>query len=87
MPKRSAPPPSAVRTLDAVGIDRIEQYDGKEQVTELSVIVEVPGSWFGAGAEGALTDGERRSTTDRHTLHGWWNMRPCSSFRGQEVGL
>ena len=41
------------------GFERIKQYPGDEQV-RLKVVVEIPGSWFGSGALGSLTAGERR---------------------------
>ena len=55
MPKGKGPRPPAAGEITAFGVDRIKQYPGPEQV-ELSVLVDVPGSWFG----GALTSGERR---------------------------
>ena len=36
------------------GFELIKQYKGDEQV-RLKVIVEIPGSWFGGGAQGSLT--------------------------------
>lgn len=47
------------RSLEAAGFEVIKQYDGQEQV-DLKVEIEIPGSWFAGGAEGALTEGERR---------------------------
>ena len=41
------------------GFELIKQYKGDEQV-RLKVIVEIPGSWFGGGAQGSLTAGERK---------------------------
>ena len=46
-------------TTNALGFDVITQYGGQEQV-DLVVEIEVPGSWFGGGAEGSLTAAERR---------------------------
>ena len=40
-------------------IEVVKQYPGQQQV-DLAVEIEVPGSWFGAGPMGALTDAERR---------------------------
>ena len=44
------------------GFQLIKQYKGDEQV-RLKVIVEIPGSWFGGGADGSLTAGEGRLAT------------------------
>jgi hypothetical protein len=40
-------------------VEVVKQYPGPEQV-DMRVEIEVPGSWFGAGPMGALTDAERR---------------------------
>ena len=40
-------------------IEVVKQYPGQQQV-DLAVEIEVPGSWFGVGPMGALTDAERR---------------------------
>ena len=40
-----------------------KEYPGQQQV-DLKVKIEVPGSWFAAGAAGALTAGERRDKYD-----------------------
>ena len=63
MPKKStAPLASAPCTLQAhAGFDIITQYKGQEQV-DLSVVVQIPGSWFGSGAQGALTAAERSAS-------------------------
>ena len=50
--------PLAAKT-NSLGFDVITQYDGQEQV-DLVVEIEVPGSWFGGGAEGSLTAAERK---------------------------
>lgn len=50
--------PPAAKT-NALGFDVITQYDGQEQV-DLVVEIEIPGSWFGGGAQGSLTTAERR---------------------------
>ena len=55
MPKGKGPKPPAAGEITAFGVDIIKQYPGQEQV-DLSVLVEIPGSWFG----GALTTNERR---------------------------
>ena len=49
-----AMPPAQSNDLLSMGIDRIFQYDGQEQVA-MSVENLVPGSWFGHTAAGALT--------------------------------
>jgi hypothetical protein len=46
-------------SLFAKGFELIKQYKGDEQV-RLKVVIEVPGSWFGGGAAGSLTTGERK---------------------------
>eukprot|EP00966_Prymnesium_polylepis_P104266 2414760-Prymnesium_polylepis.1 len=46
-------------SLLAKGFELIKQYKGDEQV-RLKVVIEVPGSWFGGGAAGSLTTGERK---------------------------
>jgi hypothetical protein len=46
-------------TQTALGVDIIKQYLGPEQI-ELKVTVQIPGSWFGGSAQGALTASERR---------------------------
>ena len=63
MPKRSkAAVADAPSTLQAhAGFDIITQYKGQEQV-DLSVVVQIPGSWFGSGAQGALTAAERSTS-------------------------
>ena len=48
-----------VRTLADLGVETIVQYPGQQQV-DLKVEIEVPGSWFGGTAAGALTAAERR---------------------------
>jgi len=40
-------------------IELVKQYPGQEQV-DLTVEIEVPGSWFGVGSMGSLTTTERR---------------------------
>ena len=55
MPKGKGPKPPPAGEITAFGVDIIKQYPGQEQV-DLSVLVEIPGSWFG----GALTTNERR---------------------------
>ena len=40
-------------------VEVVKQYPGQQQV-DLAVEIEVPGSWFGAGADGALGASERR---------------------------
>ena len=50
--------PLAAKT-NPLGFDVITQYDGQEQV-DLAVEIEIPGSWFGGGAQGSLTTAERR---------------------------
>ena len=40
-------------------VEVVKQYPGQQQV-DLAVEIEVPGSWFGVGPMGALTDAERR---------------------------
>ena len=60
MPKQGkAPLVPASGQLRALGVEIIHQYAGQEQV-DLAVIVDIPGSWFGAGADGALGASERR---------------------------
>jgi len=54
MPKQGkAPVVPASGQLGALGVERIHQYAGQEQV-DLAVVVDIPGSWFGAGAGGGL---------------------------------
>ena len=55
MPK---PDPSSSSLLEA-GFELVKQYGGEGQV-KLKVVVKIPGSWFGGGAEGSLSAGERR---------------------------
>ena len=55
MPKPTA---SSSSLLEA-GFELVKQYGGEEQV-KLKVVVKIPGSWFGGGAEGSLSAGERR---------------------------
>ena len=45
--------------LTALGVEAIQFYPGQEQV-DLSVEIEVPGSWFNGTAIGSLTLAERR---------------------------
>jgi len=45
--------------LAALGVEAIKFYPGQEQV-DLSVEIEVPGSWFSGTAIGSLTLAERR---------------------------
>ena len=40
-------------------IELVKQYPGQEQV-DLSVEIEVPGSWFSVGSMGSLTTTDRR---------------------------
>ena len=54
MPKASRGP--ALATFS--GFELIKQYPAEEQV-RLKVIVDIPGSWFGAGHLGALNASER----------------------------
>ena len=49
--------------LLAKGFELIKQYKGDEQVRK-QVVIEVPGSWFSGGAQGALTTGERKEKYD-----------------------
>ena len=51
-PRKAAATPALVNMLFA-------KYPGQQQV-DLSVKIDVPGSWFGAGGAGTLTAGERR---------------------------
>ena len=60
-------PPGA--SLLAAGFEIIKQYGGEEQV-RLKVVIEVPGSWFGGGAEGALTAGDQLVTAHCSLDHG-----------------
>jgi hypothetical protein len=46
-------------TQTALGVDITKQYLEHEQI-ELKVTVQIPGSWFGGSAQGALTAIERR---------------------------
>ena len=62
MPKGKGPKPPAAGEITAFGVDIIKQYPGQEQV-DLSVLVEIPGSWFG----GALTTNERRDKYEAQT--------------------
>ena len=41
------------------GFELVKQYGGEEQV-KLKLVVKVPGSWFGGGAEGSMSASERR---------------------------
>ena len=50
-------PPNA--KTNPLGFEVITQYGGQEQV-DLVVEIEIPGSWFGGGAEGSLSSAERR---------------------------
>ena len=59
MPKKSVPAVAAAGQLGALGVEIITQYGGQEQV-DLAVIVDIPGSWFGAGADGALAPSEKK---------------------------
>ena len=45
--------------LTSLGVQVIKQYPGQEQV-DLKVVVQIPGSWFGGTASGALSASERR---------------------------
>ena len=61
-PAKKLPKPSDVDAAPSVlglGVERIKQYGGEEQVS-LKVLVDIPGSWFGGGAAGSLTPGERK---------------------------
>jgi hypothetical protein len=76
------PKPGAGRSLEAVGFEVIKQYDGQEQV-DLKVEIEIPGSWFGGGAEGALTAGERREkylaqAVEFAAVHEFPGAQPCA---------
>jgi hypothetical protein len=51
--------PHQATTLATMGVDRIFQYDGKDMV-DMSVEIDVPGSWFGGTAAGRLTATERK---------------------------
>lgn len=54
--------PAVLTTMSAAMhryVEVVKQYPGPEQV-DMRVEIEVPGSWFGAGPMGALTDAERR---------------------------
>ena len=60
MPKKGAAPVvPASGQLGALGVEIITQYAGQEQV-DLAVLVDVPGSWFGAGADGGLAAAEKK---------------------------
>ena len=56
----SGAPSSVVDIMDAF-VQAIKQYPGQQQV-DLKVRVNVPGSWFGAGAEGTLNAAETYRT-------------------------
>ena len=62
--------------LLAAGFELIKQYSGDEQV-RLKVVVEVPGSWFGGGALGTLTDGERKEKYEAQAVE----YAPVREFR------
>ena len=62
-------------TQTALGVDIIKQYLGHEQI-ELKVTVQIPGSWFGGSAQGALTASERR---DYYEAHRQSSLRRCES--------
>ena len=54
--------PAVLTTMSAAMhryVEVVKQYPGPEQV-DMRVEIQVPGSWFGAGPMGALTDAERR---------------------------
>ena len=54
--------PAGLTTMSAAMhryVEVVKQYPGQQQV-DLAVEIEVPGSWFGVGPMGALTDAERR---------------------------
>ena len=51
--------PHQVTTLATMGVDRIFQYEGKDMV-DMSVEIDVPGSWFGGTAAGRLSRMEQR---------------------------
>ena len=53
------PPKASTQSDLGAGFERIKQYPGEEQV-RLSVIVNIPGGWFGGGDEGSLTARERK---------------------------
>ena len=57
--KGAAPVVPASGQLGALGVEIITQYAGQEQV-DLAVLVDVPGSWFGAGADGGLAAAEKK---------------------------
>ena len=60
MPKKGAAPVvPASGQLGALGVEIITQYAGQEQV-DLAVLVDVPGSWFGAGADSGLAAAEKK---------------------------
>ena len=50
--------------LAALGVEAIKFYPGQEQV-DLSVEIEVPGSWFNGTAIGSLTLAERTRVSSR----------------------
>ena len=53
--------------LAALGVEAIKFYPGQEQV-DLSVEIEVPGSWFNGTAIGSLTTTERRQKYKAQTV-------------------
>ena len=55
MPKAAAGPMLSAFS----GFDLIKQYPAEEQV-RLKVVIDVPGSWFGAGQLGSLSASERK---------------------------
>ena len=52
-------PKAAERSTARIATLLFKQYPGQQQV-DLKVKIGVPGSWFGAGAQGALTVTERQ---------------------------
>lgn len=59
MPRGATPADVVGASLLAKGFEIIKQYPGPEQV-ELAVVINIPGSWFGAGAQGGLTASEKK---------------------------
>ena len=60
----------------AAGFEFVKQYKGSEQV-RLKVVCEIPGSWFGGGAEGSRTAQERNDKYEAQAVE----YAACREFK------
>lgn len=71
--------------LSSLGVQVIKQYPGQEQV-DVKVVVQIPGSWFGGTASGALNASERRELFEAQAVE-YAAVHEFPEYKVREPGI